>query len=78
MTVVVFIGILTYFFVLLSELVNRKNFTITSTIEKGKMSEQESKVILNKENFDIGIFVFYNGDKEGINENIDEYFQFHI
>ena len=78
MTVFVFVGILTYFFILLSELVDRKNFTINSTIEMGLMTEDESKVFLNKENFDMGIYVYYNGDLEGINENIDEYFQFQI
>lgn len=55
-----------------------KNYTINSTVEMGLMSEQESNVYLNKDNFDMGIYVYYNGEQEGVNDNIDEYFQFQI
>ena len=63
-TVVVFIGILTYFGILLIDLINKKNFTITTTLSKGMLDESESKVFLTRDNFDMGIYVYYNGETE--------------
>ena len=37
LTLIAFTGIITYFSILLYELVNRKNFTITTTLQKGML-----------------------------------------
>ena len=40
------------------------------------MALDDTRIYLNKANFDIGLSIYYNGNNETINDEIDQYFKF--
>ena len=40
------------------------------------MATDTKSVFLNKENFDIGLYVYYNGEDKTVNDEIDQYLEY--
>lgn len=40
------------------------------------MPLDDTKIFMNKDNFDIGLSIYYNGNNDTVNDEIDQYFMF--
>ena len=79
MTFILFSGIAAYMSILLSQMFQMQTFTVISDMQKKNVAiDQNRKIFLTKENFDIAVGFFYTGNVRGLQDRIDEYFSFNL
>ena len=70
---IVLIGMAAYLLSILGGVLSRNRFQVINSIEKKNMAFDKTPVYLTKDNFDIGLQLYFNGNSS-IGQDIDLYF----
>ena len=77
-TILLRVLLFTYFLTNMVDVVYKSQNTITYTQFRRNLSFDPHNFNLTKKDFDMGLFISYFGGEDGIQDNIDEYFQPHF
>ena len=61
-TLIIFCGIFGYFLYLMKIVFNRESFSVINSLAKRDIVNDPYKLHLTKNNFDIGLYLYYNGN----------------